>query len=242
MFVKRLGNTAPADILGQYFLILRIGRTVFLFQGLQGADSPDIVFKPGFLTALAQMIVCDTEVQGAFWGNLLFLLHGRIPCNWLFRQRLCSERKVPGIPIQQWAKNSFAFGPVDGIGHRRITEGDVVETHAVHREGTVIHIDGVAGMQIVCERRLNGRLRLRMQGRRQFIVQFGMLVRDIRYRWRIGHSRIRHRKAGIRIDTLHFIKLRLLRFCKISAGFCHAADMLFHCRPAELHFLRKAPL
>ena len=188
------------------------------------------------------MIVCDTEVWCGFSDSLLCLIYICDINAGLFRKGFCPIGKIPRIPVEQHFQNGFAFGPVDGIGHRRITEGDVVETHAVHREGTVIHIDGIAGMQVVCEGRLNRRLRLRMPGRRQFIVKFGMLVRDIWHRRRIGHSRIRHREAGIRIDTLHFIKLCLFRFGEISAGFCHAADMLFHCRPAELHFLRKAPL
>ena len=61
-------------------------------------------------------------------------------------------------------------------------------------------------------------------------------------RRRVSHPRIRNRQTGISIGTLHFRKLRLFRFSKISSGFDHAPDMLLYSWPAQPQFLRKAAL
>ena len=64
--VKGIRQTAPAHILGKHLLFLSGGTTVLLFQLEQGADGFDV---PGVLllcAALAQMVICDTEVPGKF--------------------------------------------------------------------------------------------------------------------------------------------------------------------------------
>ena len=99
--VKAVGQTAPAYILGQHFLLLQGSQTVLGFDLFQAADGGHIggVFLTG--SAVAQLIVCDPEVparicrdfrvQGGEHHTLPFGLRRGKGC-WFFFFRLFSCR------------------------------------------------------------------------------------------------------------------------------------------------------
>ena len=76
--VKGICQTTPANIAGQYLLLLRRGLPGGLLQMLQQLDRRDIGLVLGLGAALAQMVVTDMEILGVAAQVVFVLLVGRL--------------------------------------------------------------------------------------------------------------------------------------------------------------------
>ena len=111
--VKGICQTTPANIAGQYLLLLRRGLPGGLLQMLQQLDRRDIGLVLGLGAALAQMVVTDMEILGVAAQVVFVLLVGRLlsrplvgkglpmpmaaPCTILWMRKLLPHRRQNGL-------------------------------------------------------------------------------------------------------------------------------------------------
>ena len=152
IFIKSLGNPAPANIPGKDFLFLSGCSALFSFNGFQRPDCSNVIAIFGFLPAFTQMIICDMKVLCTDRDPGLSFRY-RFLC---LRPEIGTINIIPDIQAKQALKHFLAFGAKHRVSLGWITQADIKESNVLYYKSLITKINGITGMEIIGE---NGRFR-----------------------------------------------------------------------------------
>ncbi len=157
--IKGLRQSAPAHIMRQDFLLLRVCLTFFTFHHLQYRDGLNIRHEFGFRAAFPQMVIRDAEV---FCNGLIRLrftafirISGQVNDNAsqgnFFGRFIWNRRDEKHVCIafifrQQSFKPLNAFCTKNGIRLRRVTQLHTEFILLFDDKGLVVEIDSIANL------------------------------------------------------------------------------------------------